>query len=87
MTISIGTEKMYQTNAGAIPSSTEGGFIGDDNSFAGSLGDDDLQYINVAKASKCCGDSDCKCTFACWVAFKVASEPKGKGFYEWLDGK
>ena len=47
---------------------------------------DDLQYINTTK-SKCCGKADCKCTFASWISYKVAKEPKGMGFYEWLDGR
>ena len=51
---------------------------------------DDLQYINTTKSALndyCCNKADCKCTFASWVAYKVAKEPKGMGFYEWLDGR
>ena len=47
----------------------------------------DLQKINVDNSKTCCDEPNCKCTFASWIAFKVASEPKGKGFYEWLDGR
>ena len=47
----------------------------------------DLQEINVDDSKTCCGEPNCNCTFASWIAYKVALEPKGKGFYEWLDGK
>ena len=49
--------------------------------------DGDLQEINVDNSKTCCDEPNCYCTFACWVAYKVALEPKGKGFYEWLDGR
>ena len=47
----------------------------------------DLQKINVDNSKTCCDEPNCKCTFASWIAYKVALEPKGKGFYEWLDGR
>ena len=49
--------------------------------------DGDLQKVNVDNSNTCCGEPNCNCTFASWVAYKVALEPKGKGFYEWLDGR
>ena len=47
----------------------------------------DLQKINVDNSSVCCGELNCKCTFASLVTYKVAKEPTGMGFYEWLDGR
>tara|TARA_B100001250_G_scaffold230856_1_gene198122 strand:- start:901 stop:1131 length:231 start_codon:yes stop_codon:yes gene_type:complete len=67
-----GTEKMYQvTNPDA----------GDDNSFGGSLGNNDLQYINVAKAKK---QKAHDLSFFDWLDLNLPKK-KSKGFYEWLD--
>ena len=56
-------------------------FEGGDNAFSGSLGDDDLQYINVASKKKL---QDSTLTFFNWLE-GITSKEKGKSFFNWLN--
>ena len=53
---------------------------GGDSAFAGSLGDNDLQYINVTKKKY----KPKTATFFDWLDLNLPKK-KSKGFYEWLD--
>ena len=50
---------------------------GGDSSFAGSVGKDDLQIINVEKTEK-------SKSFFEWLG---VPKKRGLGFYEWLEGE
>ena len=54
---------------------------GGDSSFAGSIGEDDLQKINVASSTVMQPIQP----FFDWLD-KVTSKEKGVGFYDWLLG-
>ena len=56
---------------------------GSDSAFAGSVGDNDLQYTNVAMPKKK-SKTNKPITFFDWLDSNLPKK-KSKGFYEWLD--
>lgn len=71
----MSTEKLYQTNNyDTSPSEYEPDFFDGDSSFAGSIGESDITFINSEPP---------QITFFDWLDDKLV-ENKGTSFFDWL---